>query len=122
MKQEEHQEQCALMQWWALESRYYGIDERLLYAIPNGGLRSRVTGARMKREGVRAGVPDIFLAVPRGGHYGMYIEMKTETGRVQPSQETMMSLLQAQGYKCCVCRGWDEARVAITQYLEGEAC
>ena len=34
MKQEEHQEQCALMQWWAMESRSYGIDERLLYAIP----------------------------------------------------------------------------------------
>ena len=42
MKQDEHREQAALMQWWALESRYYGIDERLMYAIQNG--------ARMKRE------------------------------------------------------------------------
>ena len=119
MTQDEHQEQCALMQWWAWECRYYDVDERLLYAIPNGGLRSRITGARMKREGARAGVPDLFLAVAKRGYYGMYIEMKTETGRVQPSQEEMMSLLQAQGYMCVVCRGWEEARRNIVAYLEG---
>ena len=119
MKQEEHREQCALMQWWALECRCYGVDERLLYAIPNGGLRSQITGAKMKREGVRAGVPDLFLAVAQGDYHGMFIEMKTSTGRVQPSQKTMMELLQSQGFHCVVCRGWDDARRNIIKYLEG---
>lgn len=37
----------------------------LLFAIPDGGRRDAVTGAHLKAEGVRAGVPDMFLAVPR---------------------------------------------------------
>lgn len=117
MRQDEHQEQCALLQWWALECRYFGIDEKLLYAIPNGGLRSKVTGARMKREGARAGVPDLFLAVPRGNLHGLFIELKTEGGRIQPSQTKMMSLLSEQGYACCVCLGWDKAKQEIISYL-----
>lgn len=50
----EHQEQVALVRWSRLSESAHP-ELRLLIAIPNGGARSTVTGARLKAEGVRPG-------------------------------------------------------------------
>ena len=113
----EHEHQKNLIAWWSLACHSFGVQEALLFAIPNGGARTAVTGARLKAEGVRAGVPDLFLAVARGDAHGLWIEMKTPTGRVQQSQSSMIRLLGEQGYRCVVCRGWGAARMAIEEYL-----
>ena len=74
----------------------------------------------MKAEGVRAGVPDLFLSVPRGAYHGLFIEMKKENGgRVSISQKSMIESLKSQGYAAFVCRGWTEARITIEAYLHG---
>lgn len=116
--QSEHDEQVALMKWWALSCKQFGIAEPLLFAIPNGGLRNVVVATRMKAEGVRAGVPDLFLAVPRGDYCGLFVEMKkTKGGRVSEAQKEMMSELERQGYRAIVCQGMEEARRQITDWL-----
>ena len=74
MKSIEHAEQVLLMQWWALSHKLFGVPEQLLFAIPNGGERNIIVAARMKKEGVRAGVPDLFLAAPKGGFHGLLTE------------------------------------------------
>ena len=118
MRNSEHNEQAALMQWWQLASLRFGIPEPLLFAIPNGGLRNRITGAKMKAEGVRAGVPDLFLAVPAMGYNGLFIELKQEhAGRTSSAQDAMLSLLEAQGYRTAVCHGWHNAAFTIKAYL-----
>lgn len=115
---DEHQEQVALCGWWKLYSRGRGVPESLLFAIPNGGRRDAVTGARLKAEGVRAGIPDLFLAVPRGAWAGLFIEMKRRRGgRASPEQQAMHTCLAASGYRVSVCRGWDEARAALEAYM-----
>lgn len=115
---EEHDEQVALCRWWTLFSGARGIPESLLFAIPNGGRRDAVTGARLKAEGVRAGVPDLFLAVPRGAWAGLFIEMKRRRGgQVSPDQKAMLACLAASGYRVSVCKGWDEARAALEAYM-----
>jgi len=48
----------------------------LLHHIPNGGLRDKREGARLKASGVIAGVCDLFLPMARRGAHGLYIEMK----------------------------------------------
>lgn len=114
----EHREQVALMQWWAFACRAYGVPESMLFAIPNGGRRDPVTGARLKAEGVRAGIPDLFLAVQRGGKGGLFVEMKrADGGRLTPAQVSTMSHLMRMGYRVCVCHGWEKARDAIEAYL-----
>ena len=118
MRNSEHNEQVALMDWWRLSCAAFGMREEILFAIPNGGLRNRITGAKMKAEGVRAGVPDLFLAVASMGYNGLFIELKQEhAGRTSSAQDAMLSLLEAQGYRTAVCHGWHNAAFTIKAYL-----
>ena len=94
--------------------------EELLFAIPNGGRRDLITAAILKAEGVRAGAPDLFLAVPRGGYAGLFIELKTACGRVREEQKEFHARLIGAGYWATVARGWDQARQEIEGYLKGK--
>lgn len=117
----EHTEQVSLMKWWSLACKSFGIPEQLLFAIPNGGHRNIVTATKLKAEGVRAGVPDLFLAypTPHGGR-GLFIEMKkAKGGRVSNDQGVMIFNLANVGYHCVVCHGWVEAKDAIERYMQG---
>jgi hypothetical protein len=121
MKTLEHNEQVNLMKWWALACHSFGVDERLLFAIPNGGERNVIVAARLKAEGVRAGVPDLFLAYGTDKFNGLFIEMKkTKGGRVSDSQKTYLELLQKRGFCAVVCNGWMEAKREIERYLNAK--
>lgn len=139
---DEHTHQVALFCWAA---NNVVNDERLqlLHAIPNGGERNKIVAARIKAEGARSGIPDIFLPVPTWfkGDYsgrtldyaGLYIEMKRpsaklkrqpkdkwDTGGVSDEQKIMLTRLEQQGYKCVVCYSWYEAANEIKFYLTGK--
>jgi len=105
---------------WAKRHEEEWPELRLLYHIPNEGKRSRRTGARLKAEGLKSGVPDICLPVARGGHHGLYIELKRrKDSKVTKEQLEWIADLVAQGYVAAVCRGCDEAISLITRYLTG---
>lgn len=115
----ESAEQQLLFQWARMQSGKYP-ELTLLYHIPNEGKRSHKTGARMKAEGMKTGVPDICLPVARGGHHGLYIELKrVKNSRVTVAQMAWIEALTRQGYVAAVCRGADEAIELITRYLSG---
>lgn len=122
---EESAEQTSLFYWAAFHTGKWP-ELRLLHAIPNGGMRHKATAARMKGEGVKAGVPDICLPVPRGHYHGLYIELKRlRGGRVSDEQEKWLADLTAQGYRAVVCKGWLAASEEITRYMllpEGNGC
>ena len=67
--------------------------------------------------GVKAGVPDLQLLVPNGLIHGLWIELKSKKGKLQPSQRLMIQRLEEQGYLCKVCFGADEAINEIKKYL-----
>jgi len=113
----ESAEQKALFQWAACLSKRYP-ELCLLHAIPNGGFRHKATAGRLKAEGVKAGVPDVCLPVPRGGYHGLYVELKRQKGsKTSEKQETWLDALSKQGYCATVCKGWHEASETILQYL-----
>ena len=72
----EHAHQAAFFCWLATQQ----VDERLkkAFAVPNGGERNKIVAARMKAEGVREGVPDVFIPIPSpcGQWHGLFIEFK----------------------------------------------
>ena len=141
----EHGHQRALFAWaaiahrcgfefadaWARDQPTGGIAHkpvdalRWLHAIPSGGSRGdtprsrAIVGGRMKAEGVRKGIADIFLPVPTNYHAGLYIEMKKEGGRITPEQKAFGSYCKRVGYGWVVCYSWREAADIITTYESG---
>ena len=92
----------------------------LLIAVPNGGRRDAVTGAKLKAEGVVAGVSDLLLLVARGGFHGLCIEMKTPKGRQQDTQREWQKAVEAQGFRYALCRSVDEFISETDNYLNIE--
>lgn len=96
---------------------------RWLHAIPNGGSRGdtklsrMIEGGKMKAEGVKAGVSDIFFPVRRGNYSGLYIEMKKPGGTATREQMEFGSFVVQQGFAWVVAIGWKEARTYIISYL-----
>ena len=115
----EHDIQSTLIVWWHYQSKKWKIPEQLLYAIPNGGHRNIVTATKLKHEGVRAGVPDLFLAFPKSPYHGLYIELKKPKGRASRAQLEYIQMLRFYGYYTAICYGFDDAINIIKSYLKG---
>ena len=112
----EHDEQVALFQWAQMQAgKYPELD--LIYAVPNGGKRHLHTAVKLKREGVKAGVPDIFLPVARAQYHGLYIEMKFGKNKLSEQQAWWKVKLQEQGYMCWVSYSFEDAKDIILAYL-----
>ena len=115
----EGEEQATLFSWARMQS-WKWPELELMYHIPNGGKRTKSEAARFKAEGVKSGVPDIFLPVARGGYHGLYIELKRLRGNsATENQNEWIERLREQGYRAEVCKGWEAASRAITAYMEG---
>lgn len=109
--------QEALFQWTQYQKGKYP-ELKLLYHIPNGGKRDARTATALKRQGVKAGVPDLHLPVARGGYHGLYIELKVGSNRATALQRDWLSELEKQGYLAVVCYGWQQAAQQLINYLE----
>ena len=116
MKRSEDTEQMAVMDWANWQLNIYPELE-LLHHCPNGGRRNKPEAVKLKQMGVKAGIPDLCLPVPKGEYSGLYIEMKFEKGRLEESQKKMLQLLTNQGHYCAVCYGAEEAINVLEQYL-----
>lgn len=116
----EDDEQKAVVLWARMSVGRYP-ELAFLFHIPNGGKRDVREAAKFKGMGVLAGVPDLCLPVPRGGAHGLFIEMKSATGTTTDKQERIIAFLRGQGYTVAVCKGFNAARAAITEYMEAGA-
>ena len=84
----EAQHQAYVIKWSQQPSiRRQWPELALLHHIPNGGTRDAVEAKHLKQQGVKSGVPDLCLPVPRGQYHGLYIEMKTESGHTSDEED-----------------------------------
>lgn len=117
MKQYEADQQRKLFQWTTfIRAEYPEVD--LMFHIPNGGSRNKLEAANLKRQGVKAGVPDLFLPVSRGGYHGLFIELKYGKNKPTEKQTEWLKNLNEQGYAVAVCYGCEEASKKILKYLK----
>lgn len=124
MREEEHNIQAACVRWFNLQWPQY---RGLLFAVPNGGARSKATAGKLKAEGVVAGVSDLILLVPKRSsdnplilaptYCGLCIEMKTTKGRQSPMQWAWQRKVEEHGYRYAVCRSLDEFMAVVNGYL-----
>ena len=121
----EHEEQVVVVDWFRLQYPQYN---GCLFAIPNGASLGGHIGARkkkmdkLKREGFKNGVSDLFLAVPIDDYSGLWVEMKAKGKTkcsLRPEQKDHLDLMQKMGYGAVWCAGAGDAMSKIRVYLGG---
>jgi hypothetical protein len=95
----------------------YSFPNVIIASFPNEGKRSPSTAARMKAEGMKSGMPDLFIARPSKGYSGLFIEMKYGKGRVTEMQTDCMRKLDNEGYMTFVCYSFDEFKSIVETYF-----
>lgn len=106
--------QSSCVSWFDLQ---YPKLSPLLFAVPNGGSRNKLEAVNLKRQGVKAGVADLILLFPRGGHGALLIEMKYGKGRQRDTQKSWQRTAEAAGYRYVICRTLDEFMCEVKKYL-----
>lgn len=115
-KATEHQVQAAFFELVHLEAKKQP-ELALCYAIPNGGNRAVHTAQRLRAEGVKPGVPDVHLPVPRGAYAGLWIEFKVRPNQLTDRQIVWKRALEAHGHMVVVCHEPDKAFGVVMAYL-----
>ncbi len=113
----EGQQQATFMQW--LQRQYPALWANSFH-VPNGGHRNKVVAAKLKKEGVKAGVPDLWFMQARGAHPALVIEFKAarpNSAAVSKEQKQWLTDLAAQGFSCHVAKGIDEAQALVRAYM-----
>lgn len=114
----EAQHQKAVFDWSRqprIRSKYPEL--ALLFHIKNETKEGATQVAIDRAQGVKKGVPDLFLPVARGSYHGLFIEMKTDKGRTSTAQDWWIDNLRKQFYYCVVCHGWESAVETLEEYL-----
>jgi len=109
--------QINLINW--INYNYPEISEDV-YHFANERSCSIQQGRILKRMGVRAGVSDLFIAVPSNGFHGLWIELKEGIGRLSKAQKEFIDRMSFRGYKAVAVWGLDEAQEVIKSYLGSE--
>lgn len=107
------------------------IPEKLLFAVPNGGKRDQKTiatkkgvktfspeAARMKKQGVKSGVSDVILLIPKKGYASLCLEFKTEKGKQSDEQKEFQRQAEMCGNKYVVVRSVANAIGIVKEYLK----
>lgn len=120
-----------VMQWAAWhEGRYPCL--RWLHATPNGaklpfkktrgGGRYSPEANKLKQEGLKPGVSDLFLPVPCSGFCGLFIEMKVGNNKTTDEQKEFLRDMNDNGYLAIVCYGSENAIASIATYIGMPTC
>jgi hypothetical protein len=118
LKNSEHQHAVAFCKYVKFTLPYIW---EVMFHVPNGGHRHIKTAFDLKQEGVKAGVPDYFVPYPTKSKHGLFIELKTETGRLSKVQQDYLDRLEKLGYECVTAYGWQQAVEFLENYLNLKA-
>jgi hypothetical protein len=116
----EHQEQVRVFEW-ARDHEIEFPDLEWLFAVPNFsgrlGEKTARQGARLKAEGRKPGVLDMWLPVKRSEHPGLVIELKVGSNVPTSDQRRWIRHLLQQGWRVVVAYGADETITVLKEYL-----
>jgi hypothetical protein len=114
MRHQESNLQITCVNWFSYQYPKY---DKLFFAVPNGSVRSKITAKILKAEGVKRGVSDLILLVPKGCFHGLCIEMKYDKNTQNDEQKEFEKQVAEQGYKYVVCYTLTEFMREINNYL-----
>lgn len=94
------------------------IPDKMIFAVPNGGSRNKLEAINLKRQGVKPGVSDVILLIPKGGFASLCMEFKTKTGRQSKEQKEFQKQAQMCGSRYVIVRSVKEAIEKMQEYLK----
>jgi|TARA_R100000808_G_C2110459_1_gene124714 hypothetical protein len=91
-----------------------------LFTATMGGVKLNSWSQRnaLKATGYLKGVADLLIFETKGMYKGLFIEVKTETGRMTKEQKQFQTNATARGYLCVCCKGFDETKEILDDYLK----
>lgn len=113
----EHKLQAACVRWYRLQ---YPKMKHNLFAVPNGSKRDVIIGAKLKEEGVLAGVADLILLKSNRFYGALLIEMKTPEGRQSDTQKEWQQKITNDGFKYVIVRSLEDFQREVKQFLEDD--
>ena len=72
----------------------------------------------LKATGYLKGVADLLIFESKESYKGLFIEVKTDKGRMTTEQKQFQTNALARGYLCICCKGFDETKNIIDDYLK----
>ena len=76
-----------------------------IFAVPNGGLRTKREAVKLKATGVRAGVSDLIVIQP---NRVLFVELKKTNGRQSDNQKEFENIVNNLGFEYYVVRSLEE--------------
>jgi hypothetical protein len=115
-RSEESKLQQHCVKWFKYQYPKYS---KLLFAIPNGGSRNIKEAAKLKREGVVAGISDLILLLANKHYNCLCLETKTKEkySRQSESQKQWQKEVENNGSKYVVFRNFDEFEKIVIEYI-----
>lgn len=110
----EHQLQSRCVRWFRLQ---HPAMRHNLFAVPNGGYRTKTTASLLKEEGQLSGVADLILLKRKGSCGALLLEAKTGKGRQSDNQRLWQEMIERDGYEYRVFRSLEEFISIINEYL-----
>jgi hypothetical protein len=117
MLKEEQAIQINLINWFKEEYPQLSDD---IHHFANERKCSYQEGRKLKKMGVTKGVSDIFLGIPTELFYGLWIELKTEKGKLTDEQIKFINKKNERGYFAIAVWGLEAAKEVIRTYLRDE--
>lgn len=114
---------------WARTVRIAEFPGKTLYdfsfAVPNGALLAGNDAQRarymnfLKKQGLKNGVSDVVIALPRGPYHGAYMEFKRDNAsKVTDAQDDWIALMNIVGYHASIVRGYEQSVAFAQGYLK----
>ena len=110
----EHGLQSRCVRWFRLQ---FPNRRHNLFAVPNGGYRTKTTAALLKDEGQLSGVDDLILLVRKGTCGALLLEAKVKGNYQSSNQKQWQKMIEADGYEYRIFHTIEEFIEIVTEYL-----
>lgn len=94
------------------------LPSKLLFAVPNGGSRNKLEAINLKRQGLKPGVSDVILLIPKKGFASLCMEFKTNSGDQSEEQKEFQRQAEMANNKYVIVRSVGQAIDCMKEYLK----
>jgi hypothetical protein len=101
-----------------LKSAYPDLQNKYTATVGGAHLKNGpITYNKLRASGYLPGIPDVLIFKARHPFHGLFVEMKTTSGRVTEQQTAVHEALRFEGYMVTVCRSIEQFQTTVSLYL-----